>query len=105
MLGITVPDAIAFGTLVLAILAAWRGAVAGAKAEKTAPPDHTAAITCGAIVDSAALRDLVEAVEELTDAMREMIVSQHERAEGRMADLLTEISEKLDRPRDYRHRR
>ena len=45
MLGITTPDAIAFGTLVIGLLAAWRGSKAGEEAKKADPVHPTSTNT------------------------------------------------------------
>lgn len=66
MLGISTPDAIALGTLILAALAAWQGRRAGEAASRRAPPPEPGlALLGGALVDHLTLRDLVEAVRAL----------------------------------------
>lgn len=79
MLGITTPDAIAFGMLVLAALAAWQGKKDGATAAKT-----------GAHTDG--MQDLAASVRELTEAIREGI-------DAKEAGAIRERLDRLERPR------
>ena len=95
MLGITVADAVLIGTLVVSLLAAWRGTRAGDAAKKSLPPDPPMAMIGGAIVDSLTLRDLVEAVRALTAMIHEGIEARERRERDRLADVLEEVKERL----------
>ncbi|MCB8821461.1 hypothetical protein [Microvirga rosea] len=96
MLGITVADAVAVGTLVIAVLAAWRGARAGETAKKIIPMDPPMAIMGAAIVDSMTLRDLVEAVKDHATAIREAIKSNERLEHDRLADAVEELKNRLE---------
>lgn len=104
MLGMSVPDAIAFGTLVLGLVAMWRGSQRGAEAAKALPPPNpTTTLIGGAIVDSNTLQDLTDAVEKLTEAIIHGIQDSRERTvrteQEKMNELLRSIADKLEHPR------
>lgn len=109
MLGITVSDATLIGTLILGFLAAWQGSKKGEHARSAVPPNPTTALIGGAIVDSATLAELTNAVERLTDAILAGIQDSHERTvrseQQTMNDLLREIVNRLDEPRPLRRPR
>ena len=93
MLGITVPDAIAFGMLMLAALAGWRGAQAGATAAKVAPPPEPAmAMIGGALVDRATLQELVLAVRDHAAAIRETIADKDQRRADHMVEAVQRMA-------------
>jgi hypothetical protein len=91
MLGITVPDAIAFGTMVMAVLAAWRGATQGTTARKVDPAPQAFSMAGAAMADTAAMQGLTQAVIELTGAVRVAT----ERREDERTDLLRQMLEEL----------
>ena len=70
MLGITTPDAIAFGSVCAALLAAFAGLVKGDQAKKDSPPDPAMAMIGWGLLNREALRDLTGAVTDLVDALR-----------------------------------
>jgi hypothetical protein len=100
MLGITVPDAIALGTLIIAVLAALRGGKAGEHAKRATPPDPPMAMIGGAIVDTMTLRDLTTAVQGLAAAMHASVEYQRHAKDDKMSvtldRLLHELSERDD---------
>ena len=109
MLGITVPDAIAIGTLIIAVLAAWRGNGAGKTAKMAGPPpDSTVALIGAAIVDQQTLASLTHAVVRLVDVL-ERAVDENERAVGEKLDNMQEtvkqLAEGLSDAQGHRQRR
>jgi hypothetical protein len=96
MLGISTPDAIALGTLILAALAAWQGGRAGATAaRRPAPPDPTLALIGGALVDHLTLLDLVEAVRALEATIGRAAEERERREESGFADALRRLESAL----------
>lgn len=104
MLGITVADAVLVGTLVIALLAAWRGARDGKAAQSVKPPAPEMAILGATLVDTNTFRDLVRAVDALTEAVLAGVAAKREEAEDRIADLLEEVRDKLNAPQRSRRR-
>jgi hypothetical protein len=91
MLGITVPDAIAFGSLVIGLVALFRGTQAGEKAKKVAPPDPAMAIIGSSLVDTGTLRELVRSVDRVAEAMEGATEDRKHTREGEMADTLKKL--------------
>ena len=100
MLGISTPDAIALGTLILAALAAWQGRRAGEAAARRPPaPDPALALIGGALVDHLTLRDLVEAVRALEATISRVADDRDRREESGFADTLRRLEAALARDR------
>lgn len=95
MLGISTPDAIALGTLILAALAAWQGRRAGEAAARRPPPEPAMALLGGALVDHATLRDLVEAVRDLERTIGRAAEGRERREETGFADALRRLEAAL----------
>lgn len=74
MLGITLADAIAVSTLIIAVLAAWRGAKQGQDQKGKNPPDNQFVLAGAAFADTAALQAHTAATIRLAEAI-EAIVS------------------------------
>ncbi len=96
MLGITTPDAIAFGSVCAALLAAFAGLVKGDQAKKDSPPDPAMAMIGWGLLDREALRDLTGAVTDLVDALRAGISSNERISRDATTGRLDEISHKSD---------
>ena len=94
MLGITTPDAIAFGSLCAALLAAYAGLVKGDKAKKESPPEPGMAMIGAAIVDRETLRDLTGAVADLAAAIRAGIAAGE--ARDHLAEAIRDLVERID---------
>lgn len=102
MLGITTPDAIALGTLIIAVLAAWRGATQGTVARAKGSPVQTVSVAGTAIADTAAMQALTQAVIGLTEAVRAATSARieedrREQAEDMIRRVIQEISGKPPR--------
>jgi hypothetical protein len=69
MLGITVADAVAVGTLIIALLAAWRGTRAGDAAKRIAPPETTVSVGATVFAGTAAMTQLNTSINRLADAV------------------------------------
>lgn len=94
MLGITTPDAIALGSMLAALLAAFAGLLKGDRARKDTPPEPGMALIGGALVDRATLRDLTEAVNDLAATLRAGIAAG--RRPDLHADTLRDLLDRID---------
>lgn len=101
MLGITTPDAIALGSMLAALLAAFAGLVQGARAKREAPPDPGMALIGSALVDRATLQDLTDAVRDLVAVMRAGVAAGLAPAHPRdpVDDVMRELVDRIDRRR------
>lgn len=68
MLGMTVADAVAVGTLIIALLAAWRGTRAGDAAKRISPPVPIVSVGATVYADTAAMTQLNVSINRLADA-------------------------------------
>ena len=98
MLGITTADAIAFGSLCAALLAAYAGLIKGDQAKKASPPELGVAMIGSALVDRATLKDLTEAVQDLAGTLRAGITAREVRSRDHLADQIRELVDKIDHP-------
>ena len=98
MLGITVADAVLVGTLLISLLAAWRGTKEGDKAKATRAPAPEYAIMGATMVDTDTFRDVAAAVRELTEVLRDGIAAQHNAAEAKLTALMEQIRDALREP-------
>ncbi len=100
MLGITVPDAIAFSMMLLTALAAWRGNQAGKVAKKEDPPQEPAlAMIGGALVDTATMVRLADATAQLakaTDRNAAAVEAANHHREHSYANKMDALMERLD---------
>jgi hypothetical protein len=109
MSGITLADAIPISTLILGVIAMLTGAIRGAEAKRSTPPDLPMAMIGSAIVDRETLRDLTTAVRETAAAIREAVSSGERRSRDETNERLEELTRKLDgmsnsgTPRGHRH--
>jgi hypothetical protein len=98
MLGITTPDAIAFGMLVLAGLAAWKGKQTGETAKKEDPPPPTPlSLGMATFADTAMMSRLVDAIDRHADAIHHSVEANQKRRDDKIAQQLTDLVSKLDR--------
>ncbi len=67
MLGLTIPDAIAFGSLCAALLAAYAGLIRG---DHVSPDDEPPGMATDLTAHADAIRDLAASVAELAAALR-----------------------------------
>lgn len=110
MLGMTVSDAIAFGMMILACLAAWRGIKSGNSERKVNPPEQTLSLGSAVFADTAIMKLHVDAinaqtlaVDRLTEAIGGLGENRERHRTDRLADLMERLSEVLD-DRDRNHR-
>jgi hypothetical protein len=97
MLGITTPDAIAFGMMVLAALAAWRGMQTGESAKKSEPPPPTPlSLGMATFADTAMMSRLVDAIDRHADAIHRSIEANDKRQSDTMAQRLAELSKQIE---------
>lgn len=97
MLGITTADAIALGTVAASIVAAFLGAKKGEDAAKVSPPQPGMAMIGAGLVDTATLRDLVDAVRDLVDVGRANIAANEKIAHDDMGARIKELADTIDR--------
>lgn len=106
MFGITVADAVLVGTLLISLLAAWRGGKDGSAAARAKPqPSAEYAIMGATMVDTDTFRDVAVALREVVSAIREHLAYERANDSDRMTELLSEIARKLDPPAPPPHRR
>lgn len=98
MLGITVPDAIAFGTLVIAVLAAWKGTTRGEAARSAVAPGSVTSGVAGAFITAEMIEKLIGALEGIGDAIRDG----NERKDREHVDKLNDRIERLMQMLDHR---
>ena len=94
MLGITTPDAIAFGSLCAALLAAYAGLLKGDQAKQASRPEPGMALIGSGLVDRETLRDLTGAVTDLVAAIRAGIAAGE--ARDHLAEAIRELVERID---------
>jgi hypothetical protein len=98
MLGITTPDAIAFGMMVLAALAAWRGMQTGESAKKSEPPPPTPlSLGMATFADTAMMSRLVDAIDRHADAIHHAVEANQKQRDDRIAQQLESLVSKLSR--------
>lgn len=69
MLGITVADAVLVVGVLVTLLTAWRGGVAGDAAKKATPPTDTISVGAGVFADTAAMTALTAAITKLAETI------------------------------------
>ena len=105
MLGITTPDAIAFGTLILACLAAWRGTTAGVAAKDSATKAAPFVSIAGSIVEANQFGDYIKALDKLAIAMTGHTAALNRQHDVKTTNALEDLAEKIDAMRDEKNRR
>lgn len=100
MLGITVPDAIAVGTILAAALAGWWGKKSGDTAAKIKPADPATSGIAAGFVDKDLMQRLTMATENIAATLKEIVgiqTDEHERAvEDRLARIEAAVLKKHD---------
>jgi hypothetical protein len=100
MLGITIPDAIAVGTLIAAVLAGWFGKRSGEALLRAKPLDPSAAGVAAGFVDKDLMQRLVMATEAVATTLKELVgiqTDEHDRAvEDRLARIEAAVLKKHD---------
>lgn len=109
MFGITTPDAIALGMMLIAAVAMLRGSSSGQAAKERAV--HSAAMVgiAGGIVDANQFSDYVKVGDKLAIALHRHAEALERQHEVRHTNALEELAEKIDDLRnarsDHPHRR
>lgn len=96
MLGITTPDAIAFGMMVLAALAAWRGVNQGDAAKTKAVQAAPFVSIAGGIVDANQFGDYVKAIDKMAIAMHRHADAMNKQHDVRQTNALEGMAERID---------
>lgn len=96
MLGITTADAIAFGMMVLAALAAWKGATRGETARKTTPPENTISIGAGVFADTAAMQAMTMALNRIAAAVEAYAAIEEEEKRDRLTIAIEAMTRALE---------
>jgi hypothetical protein len=96
MLGITTPDAIAFGMLVLAGLAAWRGVSQGDAAKKQALQSAPMVNIATGIVEANQFSDYMKAIDKLAIALTHHAAAMDRQHEVKHTNALERLAEKVD---------
>ena len=96
MLGITTADAVLVGTLIVAILAAWRGSTQGESAKKQAIQSAPMVGIAGGIVDANQFADYVKVGDKLAIALDKHADALNRQHEVKHTNALEELAEKID---------
>ena len=106
MLGITTPDAIAFGMMILAALAAWRGISQGDAAKTRAVQSAPFVGIAGSVVEANQFADYVKVLDKLAIALDRHSAAlnlQHQvKTTNALEDLARKVDDALDRDRPKR---
>ncbi len=94
MLGMTIADAIAFGSLCAALLAACAGLIKAGQTKREAPEEPVRVLIGPAAADGEALRDLAAAVADLAASIRAAAAVGQTRAP--IIDVLHDLIEQMD---------
>lgn len=109
MFGITTPDAIALGMLLIAAVAMLKGSNSGAAAKEKATRDAAMVGIAGGIVDANQFSDYVKVGDKLAIALHRHAEALEKQHEVRHTNALEELAEKIDNLRNERvehpHRR
>jgi hypothetical protein len=96
MLGITVADAVAVGTLIITLLAAWRGTRAGDTAKWVSPPETTLSVSMATLADTSAMTKMADAINWLSDAICDASEAEERQQASQLADVLKRLTDKLE---------
>lgn len=96
MLGITTPDAIAFGMMLLAALAAWRGVSQGDAAKTQAVKSAPFISIAGGIVEANQFGDYVKVLDKLAIAMDRHSAALNRQHEVKTTNALEDLARKVD---------
>jgi len=109
MFGITTPDAIALGMMLIAVVAMLKGSNSGAAAKEKAVRDATMVGIAGGIVDANQFADYMKVGDKLAIALLRHAEALEKQHEVRHTNALEELAEKIDDLRNSRsenpHRR
>ena len=109
MFGITTPDAIALGMLLIAAVAMLRGSSSGQAAKEKAVRDATMVGIAGGIVDANQFSDYVKVGDKLAIALQrhaDALEKQHDvKFTNALEELTSRVDEALDARRENPHRR
>jgi hypothetical protein len=100
MLGITTPDAIAFGMMVLAALAAWRGVKQGDTAKVDAVKSAPFVSIAGSIVEANQFGDYIKTLDKLAIALTGHTAALNKQHDVKVTNALEAMAEKIDHIRD-----
>jgi hypothetical protein len=104
MLGITTPDSIAFGMMLLAALAAWRGINQGEAAKSKAVQAAPFVSIAGSIVDSNQFSDWIKAVDKLAIAITGHTAALNRQHEVKTTNALEDLARKVDEALAHKRR-
>jgi gas vesicle protein len=95
MLGITVADAMVLGALLASIAATVLGVRRGEAARTTSPPDPTLSIVGAGLADTAAIKDLAQAIRDLALMQRTLADEKKKEQADHVTDTLSDIQRQL----------
>lgn len=96
MLGITITDAVALGTLILAIGAAWRGLKGGEFARRHSPPPETISVGSTVLADTMAMTLQTEALNRIADAIESTVTEHREQEKDRLTSAIEQLVNKIE---------
>lgn len=98
MLGITVPDAIAFGVFALSVAAFIYGRKSGDAAARVKPVDPATSGIAAGFVDKDLMTRLTMATEDIAKTLKTYLDIQTDKHEQKVEELLKQIHGKLSKP-------
>ena len=104
MLGITTPDAIAFGMMILAALAAWQGSKSGGNRKSQEIKSAPFVSIAGSIVDANQFSDFVKVLDKGAIAMAQLAEAINHSHEVKYTNALEELADKIDHIRDQKRK-
>ncbi len=96
MLGITTADAVLVGTLIVAVLAAWRGSAQGDSAKKQAIQSASMVGIAGGLVDANQFADYVKVGDKLAIALEKHAEALNRQHDVKHTNALEELAERID---------
>lgn len=102
MFGITTPDAIALGMMLIAAVAMLKGGNSGAAAKEKANRDASMVGIAGGIVDANQFSDYVKVGDKLAIALNRHAEALEKQHEVRHTNRLEELADKIDSLRNER---
>lgn len=96
MFGITTPEAIAFGTLVLGIVAMLKGSASGVAAKEKAVRDAPMVNIATGIVEANQFADYMKAIDKLAIALQCHADAMNRQHEVKHTNALEELADKID---------
>ena len=96
MLDITIADAVAVGTITLAIGAAWRGMKGGDFARRHTPSPDTVSVGSTVFADTMAMTLQTAALNRIADAIESTVTEHRESEKDRLTTAIEQLVNKIE---------